>query len=256
MITRLSLKLKCCAFLLFFLSISPDLKAQEEIKDPLEPMNRKIFWFNDKFDIYLLEPVARGYDHITPEPIQKGIGNFFENIKFPKYFVSDIVQGKFSQALDHTGRFVINTTVGLLGTIDVAKEFGLPHHEEDFGIALAYRGVGPGAYIVIPILGPSNVRDGFGRIVDFFLDPFTILGYTNAFDDDTTTAITWGARTVDAIDTRAGLIEAIETAKESSVDYYGFLQSAYYQHRRGVLYDGNPPDEEDIGLPRDEGQEQ
>ena len=255
MITRFSLKLKCSIFLFLILSTASTVLAQAEISDPLEDVNRGVFWFNDKLDVYLLEPVARGYDEYTPQPIQKGIGNFFLNIKYPRYLVSDIVQGKMTQALEHTGRFLINTTVGLLGTIDIAKEFGLPHHEEDFGIALAYHGVGPGPYLVLPLLGPSNVRDGFGRLVDFFLDPFTILGYTDV-DQETVNIVSWSARTVEVIDSRAGLIEAIETGKESSVDFYGFLQSAYYQHRRGVLFDGNPPDEDEIGLERDDNQEQ
>lgn len=220
----------------------PARAQDEEISDPLESFNRGIFWFNDKLDVYVLEPVARRYKDYVPDPVQNGIGNFFENLRYPRYLLSDLVQFKFSQALDHTGRFLINSTVGVLGFVDVAKEFGLPVHEEDFGLALAYHGVGPGPYLVLPILGPSNLRDGFGKIVDSFVDPFAIVAYTT--DADISIPIILGAKTIEVIDTRAGLSEAIETAKESSVDYYLFMQGAYYQYRRGVLYDGNPPDEE------------
>ena len=214
----------------------------QEVYDPIEPVNRGIFWFNDKLDVYVLEPVARGYDDYVPESVQTGVGNFFENLRFPRYFVSDIVQLKFGQVWHHTSRFVINSTVGVLGILDVAKDFGFEKHEEDFGIALAYHDVPPGPYLVLPLLGPSNLRDGFGRLVDSFLDPISALTYTSV-DDDIAIPVIIGTKALDLIDTRADLLEAVETAKSSSLDYYLFVQGAYMQHRRGVLYDGNPPDE-------------
>jgi phospholipid-binding lipoprotein MlaA len=217
----------------------------QEISDPIEGVNRGIFWFNDKLDVNVLEPVARGYDDVMPDSAQTGVSNFFENLKYPKYLFSDILQFKFLQALKHTGRFVINTTVGIGGILDIAKDFGLEKHEEDFGITLAYYGVGPGPYLVLPILGPSNLRDGVGKIVDSFLDPISALGYTS-IDDNIKIPIMIGAKTLDLIDTRASLLEAVDTAKQSSLDYYLFVQGAYYQYRRGVLYDGNPPEEEDV----------
>jgi phospholipid-binding lipoprotein MlaA len=227
-----------------FLCSAATLFAQEgEVSDPIEGFNRGVFWVNDQLDIFVLEPVARGYDHVTPEFVQTGVGNFFENLGYPKYFVSDLVQLKFEEAAQHTGRFVVNTILGLGGLFDVATGFGLPAEREDFGIALAYHDVPAGPYLVLPILGPSNLRDGFGKIVDYFLDPITIFGRTSQASTNTKLAITTGARTLDLVDTRAGLLDAIKTAKESSVDYYLFVQGAYYQHRRGILYDGNPPEE-------------
>lgn len=214
----------------------------EEIDDPIEPFNRSIFWFNDTLDVYALEPIARNYDEYTPDTIQTGVHNFFANLRFPSYLVSDLVQFKFTQAAEHTGRFLLNTTVGLFGLIDVAKHVGLEDHREDFGLALAYHGVPPGPYIVLPFWGPSNLRDGIGQVVDFFLDPVVILGLSDV-DAGTRDKITYPASTVRLVDTRAGLLEAVEAAKSSSVDYYLFLQSAYYQYRRGLLYDGNPPEE-------------
>ncbi len=216
----------------------------EEVSDPLETFNRAMFWFNNQLDTYLLEPVARAYDFIVPDPVQTSVGNFFENLTYPVYLVSDVVQGKFDQAGTHTGRFVVNTTVGVAGLFDVAEDWGLKRHREDFGVALAYHGVPSGPYLVLPILGPSNFRDGFGRIVDGFLDPVFYVPSTN-WSEGAKLSVTLGLKGLQLIDTRAGLLEAVDTAKESSLDMYLFVQSAYYQHRRGVLYDGDPPDEED-----------
>lgn len=228
------------------LFVSPILLlAQDpEISDPAEGVNREIFWFNDQVDIYFMEPVASTYDDVLPETAKTGVSNFFRNLRYPSYLVSDVVQFKFTQAAEHTGRFLINTTVGLLGFIDVAEHIGLPDHKEDFGIALAYHGVPAGPYLVLPFLGPTNVRDGVGQLVDFFLDPFTILGLSDV-RSGVTDKIVYPANAIKIVNTRAELLEALEAAKSSSVDYYLFLQSAYYQHRRGVLYDGNPPDDEE-----------
>jgi len=216
----------------------------EEPYDPIEPVNRGIFWVNDELDVYLFEPIAQLYKDNVPSFVQTGVGNFFRNLRYPSYLVSDVVQGKFSQALDHTGRFLVNSTVGVVGLVDVAKDMGLPDHEEDFALALAYHGVPAGPYLVLPILGPSNVRDGIGLIVDGFLDPIGWIGYSNA-SAGTKLAIASSALAVKFVHTRAGLIQAVEAAKESSVDYYLFLQGAYYQHRHGLLTDGADVDEDE-----------
>lgn len=213
----------------------------EEPYDPIEPVNRAIFSFNDTVDVHVLEPVGRAYRNNVPDTIQTGIGNFFLNLRYPSYLVSDVVQGKFQQALDHTGRFLINSTIGILGFIDFATDMGLPDHEEDFGIALAYHGVPAGPYLMLPILGPSNVRDGVGRIVDAFLDPIGWVGYSS-LSSGTKVAIAASALGLKLVHTRAGLLQAVEAAKESSVDYYLFMQGAYYQHRYGLLTDGKVED--------------
>ncbi len=215
-----------------------------EIDDSLEGFNRAMFWFNDTLDVYVLEPVARGYNDVMPDSAQKGVGNFFDNLLYPRYLVSDLVQLKFGQAADHTGRFLLNTTVGVAGLIDVAEDFGLPRHNEDFGTALAYHGVPAGPYLVLPFWGPSNVRDAVGRGVDFFLNPFYWFNTQSQASYATRDAITISATALDTVDTRAGMLEAIEAAKESAVDYYLFVQSAYYQHRRGVIFDGTPPEDD------------
>lgn len=239
-------------FTTLILSPFSDLHAEEEIDDPIESVNRQIFEFNDTIDVYALEPVARAYNDYTPDIMQTGIHNFFGNLRYPSYLVSDLVQFKFTQAAEHTGRFLINTTIGLFGLIDVAKHVGLEDHREDFGLALAYHGVPPGPYLVLPFLGPSNVRDGIGQVVDLFLDPLYMFGLsTNITDTGTRDKIAYPASALRIIDIRSGLLEAIEAAKSSSVDYYLFMQSSYYQYRTGLLYDGNPPEADGEDLDED-----
>jgi phospholipid-binding lipoprotein MlaA len=225
-------------------SLQPSYAQSEEIYDPLEDVNRGIFWFNDKLDVNVLEPVAKGYKEYVPSFMRTGINNFFSNLRYPSYLVSDILQGKITQAGEHTGRFLINSTIGLAGFLDIAKDVGLPDHQEDFGIMLAYHGVPAGPYLMLPLLGPSNVRDGVGLIVDGFLDPIGWVGYSG-LSNSTKLIIAASALGIRTIHTRAGLIQAIETGKESSVDYYLFVQSAYYQFRNGLVYDGMVPDELD-----------
>jgi len=221
-----------CSFLGGSLAI-----AEDEIYDPWESFNRSIFEFNDTLDVHVAEPVARGYDEIMPAGVKKGVSNFFKNLSFPKYLVSDLIQLKFSQMAKHTGRFLINSTVGIAGIFDVAEDVGLPHHYEDIGVALAYQGVPAGPYLMLPFMGPTTVRDGIGSIAEFFISPWYW------FDDYTDLSWEWDwaipamVNVVDFIDTRYGLLEAIETAKGSSVDYYLFAQSSYYQYRNGLVKD-------------------
>jgi phospholipid-binding lipoprotein MlaA len=236
--------LTCSIMAALMTSVSYAHAAPEEPYDPAEPVNRFIFDVNDTLDIHIMEPIARAYKENVPDPVQIGIKNFFLNLRYPSYLVSDIIQGKFEQALDHTGRFLINSTIGVLGFVDMAKDYGLPDHEEDFGIALMHHGVPAGPYIMLPFLGPSNVRDGVGRLVDAFLDPIGWVGYSS-LSAGTKVAIAATALGVKAVHTRAGLLQAIEAGKESSVDYYLFAQGAYYQYRQGLLTDGM--DDEDIG---------
>jgi phospholipid-binding lipoprotein MlaA len=238
------LSLLSLAMLQLPLGVTRAVAQPEEPYDPWEPMNRGIFDFNDYLDVHILEPVARFYKENAPEPVYIGVGNFFSNLEYPNFLVSDIVQGKFTQAWDHTARFLINTTVGVLGFMDFATEWGYPFHDEDFGIALAYHGVPSGPYLVVPLFGPMNVRDGIGEIVDGFINPIGWVGYSS-LDDGTKVAIALGALSIRTVQTRAGLLQAIETAKESSVDYYLSVQGAYYQYRHGMLTDGKDDDEDD-----------
>lgn len=225
-------------------SLIATAKAEvEEVWDPLEPVNRGIFAFNDVVDVNVFEPLARGYEYALPGAARRGIGHFFENLSYPSLLVSDVLQFKFGQAVNHTGRFLVNTTVGVAGFMDVASDWGLKPHNEDIGITMAYYGVPAGPYIVIPFLGPSNLRDVTGRVVDGFLDPFNWVAFTNA-SGDVRLWVPVGARIMKGIHQRSLLLEDIQTAKQSSLDYYLSVQSAFYQYRHGVLTDGRDRDEE------------
>src|SRR5215470_10470772 len=127
--------------------------------DPLEPVNRKIFWFNDQVDNYVLEPVATGWDWAIPHVVQRSISNFFANVRFPIDLINNLLQGKLKNSASEVGRFAVNTTVGVLGFFDPATGWGMEAHQEDFGQTLGVWGVPPGAYLVLPIVGPSNPRD-------------------------------------------------------------------------------------------------
>ena len=247
MVLRKTCQFVCGVLGAMALATSPAFALPEDPYDPIEPVNRGIFWFNDQLDIHLLEPVAQGYHDYVPRPIRTGVNNFFLNLRYPSYLVSDIIQGKFEQVLDHTGRFLINSTVGIGGLIDFAKDWGLPDHEEDFGLALAYHNVPAGPYLVVPLIGPSNVRDGVGRIVDAFLDPIGWVAYSN-ISSSAKLAVAATALGMRTVNTRAGLLQAIEAAKEGSVDYYLFVQGAYYQNRYGLLTDGADVADEEVVL--------
>lgn len=216
----------------------------QPVQDPLEKVNRKVFWFNDQVDTYFLAPVARGYESITPKPVEDSIRNFFSNLRFPVHFVSDLIQLKFTDAAEHTGRFLVNTTIGGLGFFDVATDMGLHGTQDDIGVAFGYYGVPEGPYLVLPIIGPSNLRDAIGRIGNLALDPLYFLSRVGESSDGKDWAL-MGAYALDVVDTRASLLEAVKTAKESSLDYYLFAQSAYHQYRQGLIYDGNAPDDEE-----------
>lgn len=163
----------CTVALAAGLGAAPAL-AEEGEHDPIEGFNRKIFWFNDKVDVYVLEPVAKGWDFVAPDPVQKGVSNFFYNIRFPIYLINNVLQGKPIDAGKDIGRFAVNTTVGVLGFMDPATGWGMPRDNEDFGQTLGVWGLGAGPYLVVPLLGPSSLRDAPGKLVDAI--PFVLLG--------------------------------------------------------------------------------
>src|SRR5262245_3087007 len=172
--------------------------------DPLESFNRKIFWFNDKVDSYVLAPTAKGWNYVVPDEIQTCLTNFFYNLRFPIQTVNDLLQGKVQRAASDVGRFFVNTTVGVAGFFDPASSVGLDFQWEDFGQTLGWWGVGTGPYLVLPILGPSDIRDGGGLIFDTAasITPFFVNGY-----------YLFAARSVDLVNTRAIYADTIEKAK-------------------------------------------
>ena len=201
-----------------------------EPADPLEPVNRAVFSFNRAADRYVLRPVAKGYTDITPAPVQRGVGNFFSNLGEPLTIVNGLLQGKFEQAASDTGRFLLNTTAGLGGVMDVATNAGLSRHDEDFGQSLGRVGIGPGWYLMLPLLGPSNNRDLLGRAGDYFGSPSPYL------HDDAALAL--GA--AGAVNLRAQLLPA-DSLIDGADDPYIFVRTAYLESRLRKTYDGNPP---------------
>lgn len=206
-----------------------------EVSDPLEPINRGIYAFNEKADEYVIKPVAKGYRWITPAFVDRGISNFFSNLDDVVVFVNDVLQFKFNQAASDGGRFLVNSTIGILGFIDVATDMGMPKHNEDFGQTLGAYGVGPGPYLVIPILGPSNLRDAFGSYADTYVDP---IYYIEDYDARMATLALKG------IDLRADNISTKNIIDEAALDSYSFVRSGFMQRRNYLIYDGNPPLEE------------
>ncbi|MEM9315486.1 MAG: VacJ family lipoprotein [Pseudomonadota bacterium] len=203
----------------------------ETIPDPLESTNRKIHGFNRGLDRAILRPVARGYGKL-PNPVVRGVGNFFDNLRQLRTLVNDVLQGKPQRAGNSLRRVVLNTTVGLAGFLDPATAAGIPKHTEGFAQTLAAWGVPSGSYFVIPFLGPATVRDASGRILDFFTHPFILYDADNFFVDNL-----WA---LDYIDIRYRFLAA-DRAIAESLDPYVFLREAYIQRMRYEIYDGNPP---------------
>jgi len=197
-------------------------------RDPIEPVNRGIFWFNDKFDVYVLEPTAKGWRWAAPEFVREGVGNFFNNLRFPIVTTNDLLQGKPKAALYDFFRFATNTSLGFLGFGDPATAIGLERHDEDFGQTLGVWGVPSGPYLVLPFLGASSIRDTGGLAVD------TALSVTPFFVDG---LILFGARVVDVVQFRSTVIDQVHEAKEASVDYYSFVRDAYFQRRAALISD-------------------
>ncbi|GHA14390.1 ABC transporter [Arenicella chitinivorans] len=205
--------------------------------DPLEGFNRKAHAFNDLADRAILRPTAKVYDTVVPEPAQQGVSHFFGNLREPVNLINNLLQGKFDGALHSTYRFVVNSTVGVFGLFDVASSYEVEARREDLGQTLAAWGVKPGPYIVIPFLGPSNLRDGTARAVGTF-------GYypINELSDDTSVRL--GLAALDIVDTRARFL-GTDDVLNRQLDPYLFLKSAYESTRINAIYDGNPPQPSD-----------
>ena len=216
-------------------------KVEDEIYDPFEPVNRAIFSFNNVADRVVLEPVAKGYKKL-PSPIQSGISNFLSNLRAPLVVVNQLLQGQGENAIQSSGRFIINSTVGLLGIIDVAEKIGIEEKEEDFGQTLATWGVGDGFYIVLPLFGPSNIRDTSGMLITMVTDPI------NAYAVSEGEAWLVPMRTAaNAVDQRSMIIDEVNALRDNSVDYYAAVRSSYYQNRKAAI--ANVDDSELTPLP-------
>jgi phospholipid-binding lipoprotein MlaA len=218
---------------------SPNAPAVEshyaDERDPLESINRDIWDFNwEVLDTYVLRPLAVGYKDYLPEPAQKGVRNFVTNLEEPGYAVNSLLQGKFKKSGIATGRFLINSTIGIVGLFDVAGAMGMEQHKEDFGQTMAIAGVGNGPFVMLPAYGPTTIRDGAGDFVDSQIFPMYLFDWP----------LTLLKTGIKAVYTRADLIQT-EQLLYDSIDSYSFVKEAYYQNQNFKIHDGNPPLEEE-----------
>ncbi len=202
--------------------------------DPLEPVNRGIFSFNNTFDHYLFKPIAKGYDAVVPTPVKTGVSNVFQNMSDVQSIVSDALQFKGAKMGDDMGRVLLNSTIGLGGIFDLASTMGIERGNEDLGQTLGYWGIGAGPYLVLPFLGPSSLRDGVARSVEGQYDPLSFVSSVPARNTLT------GLRVVDA---RVGLFPVEGLANQAALDRYTFFRSAYLQRRESLVLDGKRPKE-------------
>lgn len=201
-----------------------------ESSDPLEGLNRSVYAFNNTADKYILRPVAKGYATVVPKPAKKGVSNFFSNLGEPLSVVNNLLQGKVDRALGSTYRFVVNSTIGIAGLIDVAKIQGVEKTPEDLGQTLATWGVKPGPYLMLPFLGPTNLRDGIGRGVSSAV-------YYPINEITESSGGRAGLNALSIIDTRAGLL-GVDAALERQLDPYLFIKTAIENSRTDAINDG------------------
>ncbi|NWH08437.1 MAG: VacJ family lipoprotein [Alphaproteobacteria bacterium] len=210
------------------------VQVEEDTNDPIEGINRGIFWYNNQVDRFFLKPVAKVYRTVVPEFGRNRVRNFLDNLDSPVIFANDLLQGEFDRGGQTMARFMINTTVGVGGLFDVAEDLGVPQHSEDFGQTLAVWGVGEGPYLMLPFLGPSNPRDLTGRIVDLAFDPLTYVDW----EEEDLEWVPYARFGLDAVDSRARAIETLDNLEQTSVDFYAAVRSAYRQRRNDEIANG------------------
>jgi phospholipid-binding lipoprotein MlaA len=207
---------------------------QGDAWDPLETPNRFLFALNKTLDVFILRPMAVTYRDLTPNGVQRGTRNLLNNLGEPVTAINELAQGEATRAAQTVARFLINSTIGVLGIFDVAKEVGLPRTQEDFGQTLGVWAKAPpedgGPYLVLPLLGPSNARDAVGLLVDYLIDPFRIAA--EHFDVDWLLYVRGG---LEAADTRSRTLQALDDLEKNSVDFYSAIRSAYTQRRAAQI---------------------
>jgi len=228
MLLMRSTLLLCSLFLTGCSSL--ELSNYTKQKDPFEPLNRGVYVFNDTLDRALVKPIARGYVAVTPTPVKNMVDNFFSNLDDVVVTFNDLLQFKFEQAASDGSRVIFNSTFGLFGLFNITDQ--LPKHNEDFGQTLGYWGVPSGPYLMLPILGPSSIRDGSGRYADSFV---SVIGNTDHVPTRNSAYVAEG------INTRANLLEQEKVLDDAVIDRYSFIRDAYLMRRQNLVYDGNPP---------------
>lgn len=214
--------------------------ANPDPRDPMESWNRGVFGFNDTVDAAVIKPVAKTYKEVVPNVVRTGVGNFFNNLDDLWSGVNNALQLRAMDTAESFGRFLINTTWGLGGLLDIASEMGMERHNANFGLTLGRWGVGSGPFVVIPFWGSSTLRDTTAMVFDIKGNP------VNHIDDVPRRDL---LTIVNLIDTRANYLKAGEVVEGAALDKYSFTRDAYLQRRRNQVYDGNPPDEEEAPDP-------
>ncbi|MFM8152710.1 MAG: VacJ family lipoprotein, partial [Polynucleobacter victoriensis] len=202
--------------------------------DPFESINRAVFTFNENADEYVIKPAAEAYQFVLPEFVRTGVTNFFSNIGDIFVAVNNLLQGKPGNAANDIGRFLVNSTIGILGLFDVATEAGLEKNKEDFGQTLGVWGVPSGPYVVLPLFGPSSIRDTAGLVVDIKTD---FILNSNQLNHDQKV----GSTVLRVVNQRANLLNASQLLEDAAFDKYSFLRDSYLQRRFNQVHDGNPP---------------
>jgi phospholipid-binding lipoprotein MlaA len=209
---------------------------ERDPRDPLEPMNRAVYKFNDTFDQAIATPVASAYRDVLHVEIRSRVSNFFSNVQDIFIGVNNLLQGKLQEGVEDWARFAFNTTFGLLGIHDVASDMGLEKHNEDFGQTFGRWGVGSGPYLILPFLGSSTLRDTAGTAVDYYFAPLA---------EARPIALRNSLYGLYLINTRAEYLDASSLLEQAALDRYIFQRDAYLQRRRSLIYDGSPPRERD-----------
>lgn len=215
-------------------SESDDFGAEEGDNDPLEIPNRMFFAFNEALDFAVIRPIAATYRFVVPTGVRNSVRNFLRNLRSPVTLANDLLQGDLERAETTAARFFINSTIGLLGVFDIAADSGYPYHSEDFGQTLGTYGAGEGFYLVLPIFGPSSLRDAGGRVVDTLLDPLTYIAPDGA-------NLARAAAT--GVDLRSRNLDELDALKSDSLDFYARIRSLYRQNRVSEINNGAPPQE-------------
>jgi phospholipid-binding lipoprotein MlaA len=229
-IPRTLLVFAAAMYLLACVMAAPVAASDTNNDDPIEPVNRGIFWFNGKLDDYVMVPAAKGWKWVLPAAARQSVTNFFQNLLMPIDLVNNLLQAKLVRSGVTLARFGVNTTVGVVGLFDPATGWGLERYHEDFGQTLGYWGVPPGPYLVLPFWGPSDPRDAVGLTVDSFstVYPWFIPYY-----------YTLGASAVGFVNARASVLTEVEELKRASLDYYVAVRNAYRQRREAEINDTN-----------------
>ena len=214
------------------LALAAPARAQDLDDDPLEPFNRAMFGVNQTLDGMFIKPAAILYRLLVPRPVRQGLGNALLNLASPITLANDLLQGDLDRAGVTLGRFVVNSTVGLLGFVDVGSRIGLPYHYEDFGQTMAVHGVGSGPYLMLPLIGPTNPRDFTGSLLDMFFTPVTYVAPIDA---------RLGLRAAEAVDLREDTLDEVEELRRTSLDFYVAVRTSYQQFRAAEIRNGAPP---------------